>query len=327
MKRLGPRCRWMIPLILSGLLLAAGCISPQIHLLSGGGGALREVTLEGRGRDKVLMIPVTGVTSDGPRRGLIGIQPGRVPEIVARLRKAETDPAVGAGVLKIDSPGGSATASDLLYHEILRFKDRTGIRVVAALMNVAASGGYYVALPADRIIAHPTTVTGSVGVILMRPTVAGLMDKLGVAVSLNKSGENKDMGSPFREITAEEQRMLQLVVERLAGQFLDRVIKHREIDKADLGEIASARIFLAEDARVLGLIDGIGYLDDAVTAARELAGLPPDARVVAYRRREIPDDTVYGPAASAGELSPSIKVPGLDLPTTGFYYLWPAAVR
>jgi len=193
-------------------------------------------------------------------------------------------------------------------------------------MNVAASGGYYVALTADRIIAHPTTVTGSVGVILMRPTVAGLMDKLGLGVSLNKSGENKDMGSPFRDVTAEEQRMLQLVVERLAGQFLDRVLEHRTIDKADLEEIASARIFLAEDARDLGLIDEIGYLDDAVTAARELAGLPSDARVVAYRRREIPNDTVYGSAASADRLPFSLESLGLDFPTTGFYYLWPAAI-
>ena len=107
-------------------------------------------------------------------------RPSQVQEVVSRLRRAEKDEEVKAVLLEINSPGGSITASDILYHEIMDFKERTGARVVAALMDVAASGGYYIALPADRIIAHPTTITGSVGVILVQPKVTGLMDKLGL---------------------------------------------------------------------------------------------------------------------------------------------------
>jgi protease-4 len=126
-----------------------------------------------------------------------------VQEFVSQLRLAEKDKKIKALLLKIDSPGGSVIASDIVYNEILAFKKRTGAKVVVAMMGVAASGGYYISLPADTIVAHPATITGSIGVIFFRPKVTGLMGKIGVGVEVNKSGKNKDIGSPFRQTTAE----------------------------------------------------------------------------------------------------------------------------
>ena len=125
-------------------------------------------------------------------------------------------------------------------------------------MNVAASGGYYVALPADYIIAHPTSVTGSIGVIFLRPKVYGLMEKIGVDVAVNTSGQNKDMGSPFREATEEEKEIFQTLTDSLGTRFTDLVLKHRQIDSEKFEEITSARIFLAQEAKDRGLVDESG---------------------------------------------------------------------
>ena len=232
-----------------------------------------------------------------------------------------------AVLLEINSPGGSITASDVLYHEIMDFKERTGAKVVAAMMDVAASGGYYIALPADRIVAHPTTITGSVGVILMQPKVAGLMDKLGLSVEVNKSGSEKDIGSPFRPSTAEEQKIMQGLTDDLGGRFLKLVARHRQIGPEDLAKVAKARIYLAPEALQLKLIDAVGYLKDALSDAKALAGLPKDAKVVVYRRTKYANDNVYNTSltTSTGAVPPLVE---MNLPeilpplTPGFYYLW-----
>ena len=254
-----------------------------------------------------------------------------VQEIVSQLRKAEDDPEVKAVLLKIDSPGGSVIASDLIYNEIMAFKQRKKAKVVAAMMGVAASGGYYIALPADFILAHPTTVTGSVGVLFLNPNVSGLMEKIGVDVNVSKTGENKDMGSPFRQATEEEQGIIQDIVDRLGAQFLDHIAEHRKLGPNRLKEISSARIYLADDALKLGMVDSIGYLDEAVSRAKKLADLPEDAKVVVYRRTEYPDDNLYNTSLSRYEgRSPSIisleLLPSFSKLQTGFYYLWQAAV-
>jgi protease-4 len=250
-----------------------------------------------------------------------------VQEIVSQLRKAENDPEVKAVLIKIDSPGGSAIASDLIYNEIVAFKKRKEAKVVVAMMGVAASGGYYIALPADFILAHPTTVTGSVGVLFIRPDVTGLMKKIGVDVSVSKTGKNKDMGSPFRQATEEEKEITQDLIDQLAARFLDRIAKHRKLDPKKLKEISSARIYLANEALKLGLVDRIGYLDEAVSEAKKLAELPQDAKVVVYRRTEYPDDNLYNTSTSRYE-GRGLSIISLDLPgslvplQTGFYYLW-----
>ena len=320
---------WIL-LPLSIWLVFSGCAAPRITLVTGDSVPLREVTLEGTEKEKVVVIPVRGKIDDAPKAGLFQEKPSMLQEFVAQLRKAERDDQVRAILLKIDSPGGSVTASDLLYHEIAAFKNRTGKQVVAVLMNVAASGGYYMALPADHIIAHPTTLVGSVGVIFLQPKVTGLMEKIGVGVDVSKSGKNKDMGSPFRKTTPDEKIMFQELTDRLAKRFLDLVRQHRKLDKQALAEVATARIYLADEALERKLVDQVGYLNDAVEKARNIAGLSPESRVVVYRRSEYPNDTVYNTRTS-WEGGQGVSLVDLDLPASmsdmqaGFYYLWPAA--
>lgn len=314
-------------LLLAFLAAVAGCAAPRIKLFPSQADPLQESVLEGRSEEKVLVIPVRGVISDQPEEGFMRTRPSVVQETVSHLRKAAADGKVKAVVLQLDSPGGSVTASDILYREIGDFKEKTRRPVVAVLMNVAASGAYYAALAADRIIAHPTTLTGSVGVIFMRPKVVGLMEKLGVGVEVTKSGRSKDIGSPFRTATEEEERILQAMTDRLGRRFLDLVARHRRLGAEPLAEVATARVFLAEEALALGLVDASGYMADALGEARRLAGLPAEAKVVVYRRVEFPDDNVYNPVTAyegsrpAALLDPGIGrfAPGLS---PGFHYLW-----
>lgn len=327
MKKMPPAMIWLMTLM---ILVITGCTTPRISLFGNNGQPLKEYTLQGKAGGKILLIPVKGRITDDIEAGLLRKKPSMVQEIVAQLRKAEKDAEVGAVLFTIDSPGGSTTASDVLYHEINRFKEKTGKKVVVAMMDVAASGGYYIALPADFILAHPTTVTGSVGVIFLQPKVFGLMDKVGVEVQVSKSGAEKDIGSPFRAATPEERRILQDLTDKLARRFLDLVAQHRRIDAKVLTEIASARVYLADEALRLGLVDRVGYLEDATDEARRLAGLDEDAKVVVYRREEYANDTPYNTetAWSGGE---RLSLVDLGLPLSmaelpvGFYYIWNAA--
>jgi protease-4 len=314
------------------IMIISGCAAPRISIFGNNDEPLEEYTLQGSTKGKVLLIPVKGKITDDVESGLIRKKPSMVQEIVAQLKKAENDKDVGAVLLVIDSPGGSVTASDVLYHEIVQFKEKTGRKVVAAMMDVAASGGYYIALPADAIVAHPTTITGSVGVLFLQPKVVGLMDKIGVEVQVSKSGANKDIGSPFRAATAQEKKILQEMTDKLARRFLDLVSQHRRIDAKRLAEIASANVYLAEEAQRLGLVDRVGYLSDAVEEAGRLAGLNKSAKVVVYRREKYENDTIYNMQSAWTGGDDRIVLIDLGLPTsmegelsTGFYYLWPTA--
>jgi protease-4 len=312
-------------------MIGVGCVGPRIKLFSDASDPLKEVVLEGTAREKIQVIPVTGIISDRPKRQTLRTTPSMVQEVVSHLQRAEKDDKVKVVLFKIDSPGGTTTASDILYQEIVSFKKRTGKKVVVCMMNLAASGGYYISLPADVIMAHPTTVTGSVGVILMRTNVAGLLEKIGVGVEVNKSGANKDMGSPFRPITPAEENMLQELADRLGRRFVDLVKQHRGLDGEELARVADARVFLAEDAVEVGLVDNIGYLPDAIAAAKAIVGLDDDARVVTYRRTDYPDDNIYNVLTSGTQTAamPLVDMGSIgDLLTldAGFYYLWPPAL-
>ena len=318
--------------IIGIVIFVIGCAGPRIRLFSDASDPLQETTLSGSGSDRILVIPITGIITDRPKSRFMGAMPSVVQEVVAHLQLAEKDDRIKAVLLKIDSPGGTTTASDMLYHEIAAFKERTGRKIVVCMMNLATSGGYYISLPADTIVAHPTTVTGSVGVILMRPEMSGLMEKIGVAVQVNKSGENKDMGSPFRPITPAEENMLQELTDTLGRRFVDLVKKHRGLDGEALMRVADARIFMAADARDLGLVDKIGYVQDALSEARQLATLDEDARVVTYRRTRFPDDNLYNTLTSGTQaaFAPQLLDMGFagDLLALepGFYYLWPQSL-
>lgn len=319
--------------LIAGMLvlsLLTACAGPQVKLFTDATDPLKEFTIEGSGGDKILLVPIRGLISDNPKKGLLSSSPSMVQQVVSQLKKAEQDKRIKAVLIKINSPGGSITASDLLYHEILSYKERTNAKVIVCMMDMAASGGYYMSLPADMIMAHPTSLTGSVGVIFLQPKVMGLMDKLGLGVDVKKYGKNKDMGSPFRESTEEEQKLFQITINHLGERFTSLVKKHRKLDPQGLAEISTARLFLAEEALKLGLIDKIGYLSDAVKETKLLAGLPGDARVVLYRRAEHPDDNLYSIAGVATEDS-RLSLINIELPeslnlSTGFYYIWPGAI-
>ena len=321
----------MVVVAVGVMLFLIGCQAPKIRLFPSAADPLEEYTLEGEAKGKVLVIHIRGLISDAPRRQFVTTRPSMVQEVVSQLRKAEKDSDIKALLLKINSPGGSATATDILYNEIVAFKTKTQAKVVVAMMDVAASGGYYLSLPADHILAHPTSVTGSVGVLFVRPDVSGLMDKIGVAVEVSKTGQNKDMGSPFRQATVEENRIIENLIDQLGKRFLDRIAEHRKIDAQRIEKISSARIYLADDALKLGMVDQVGYVGDAVSKAKNLADLPENAKVIVYRRTEYPDDNVYNTATSQFEGRGPSSV-SLDLPVSfapyqaGFYYLWQPGV-
>lgn len=304
----------VVPLLLAGCSLSID-LTPRIK-------PFEEKTVEGAGREKILLLDLSGVFAEEPLLTLQG-RP-RVP-LLARVReeleKAEADPRVKALVLRINSPGGTVTASDILYREILRFKTARKVPVIAVLMDVAASGGYYVALAADRIIAHPTAVTGSIGVIMLTVNAEGLLQKIGVTPTAIKSGELKDMGAPFRPLSPEERAIFQSVIDQLHARFVSLIVRERKLSEERVRAVADGRILTASEARALGLVDAVGYLDEAVAAARQAAGLG-EAKVVVYHRPRQYRATVY----SAAEPDP----PGLSIADLArlivagprFLYLW-----
>ena len=198
---------------LCSLFLLSACSAPRLNILDTTPNPLQEYTLEGTGKDKILIIPVNGMISDSPKQDLFMTKPSLVEQVVVQLNKARSDSQIKAVLLKVNSSGGTITASDLLYHEIASYKAKTGNKIAVIMMDLAASGAYYISLPADMIMAHPTTITGSVGVIFMRPKAVGLMNKIGLGVEINKYGKNKDMGSPFRESNDEEKALMQNTVD------------------------------------------------------------------------------------------------------------------
>lgn len=313
-------------ILLSSMLCAC---QPKMNLFPDGTDPLLEHTLQGEGPDKVLLISIDGTISDDPKRGLFGYAPSLVQEVSSRLQLAEQDKDIKGLVIKVDSPGGTITASDILYNEIMRFKRKTGIKVVVSMMDVAASGGYYVSLAADEIMAHPTTLTGSIGVIFIRPKVQGLMDKIGVSVEVSKSGRNKDMGFPFKPDTDEQKKIIDSIISDYAHRFQQLVRRHRSIPEKELEQVFTARIYSAAEAEKNGLVDSIGYLPQAIEKVCELAEIPENSQVITYHRKEYPDDTMYN-SIGTRTISPAlinIDAGNLLPPKAGFHYLWLPAVR
>jgi protease-4 len=314
----------MRTLVLVATLLLTGCsvisldLTPRIR-------PLEEETVEGRGDAKVLLLDVSGFLSDETPSGVltIGTPPPRVPMLVRlreELKKAAADPKVRALVVRINSPGGTVTASDIIFHELEAFKRTSGRPVVAALMDVAASGGYYVALAADTIVAHPTTVTGSIGVIMISLNAEGLLQKVGVDAAAIKSGERKDMGSPFRQLTPEERAIFQSVIDELHRQFVAKLVDRRRIAPAIAAGLADGRIYTAEQALGHRLVDRVGYIPDALEVARRAAGVD-EARVVVYKRPREYRATYYARAQTeAGTFEMLSRLVGLGGPK--FLYLW-----
>jgi protease-4 len=322
--------KWYSIILLLVLILTSACGGPRIKLFSDATEPLKEFTLEGRGSDKILLIPMHGIITDTPKERFLAQSQSMVEKVVSQLNKAEKDDHIKAVLFEINSPGGTITASDILYHEISSFKERTGKKIVVSMMDLATSGAYYVSLPADLVTAHPTTVTGSVGVLFLQPKITGFMEKIGLSVDVKKFGKNKDMGTPFRDSSEDEQRFMQKSVDDMGGRFIRLVQKHRKPKEQEMAEISTARIFLADDALKLGLVDKVCYLRDAIRESKKLAGIAADARVVVYRRTELSEDNYYNTSSAASE-GLNISAVNIELSEifglkTGFYYIWPGAI-
>jgi len=310
----------LVPVLAAAL---AAC-SPRINLDFLGEDKLQEVVLlPSDARDKVLMIDIDGTISSALETSFFGREKSVVARVFERLERAAADPAVKAVILRLDTPGGEVTASDIIYHEILRFKERTGRPVVGLMMSVAASGGYYVASACDLIIAHPSTLTGSIGVISIFPSIESLMTKVGVKVNVIKSGPAKDSGSPFRDMTADEKTMFQGIIDEYYAGFLAVVAKGRQGKlTGDLKTIADGRVYTAPQALKLGLVDGLGYFEDAFGKARDLAGIER-AKLVSYTYYPKTKTNIY--ASQLGNYSPldaKVVEAIVGALKTGFYYLW-----
>lgn len=321
------RRRIFLAAALALVAVGSGCIFLPGNLPFGRRGPLEEKTLKGKGRDKVLLLDISRVITGQEHKGPLGLRTreSTVARLEEELRKAGSDRRVRALVLRINSPGGSVTASDTIYRELRRFREKHDVPIVAALGEVAASGGYYVALAADEIVAQPTTVTGSIGVIMLRLDLSGLLGKIGVRDETQKAGEKKDLLSPLRPPTPAERAIIQSILDDLHARFVSLVAKRRpQVSRDQLATIADGRILSAVQAKQAGLVDRVGYLDEAIARARKLAGLKK-ARVVTYRRPDEYRENIYfraGPPLGPASVLPPSLAGLLSASGPQFMYLW-----
>ncbi|MDH4068275.1 MAG: signal peptide peptidase SppA [Dehalococcoidia bacterium] len=220
--------------------------------------------------DKIVVVPLTGSITTGDSASSSGstITPGLVRNYLA---KAESDKAVKAIVFRIDSSGGEIEPCQEILLEIERTKETKTI--VVSMGGTAASGGYYISTPADKIVALPTTQTGSIGVISSAVNIKGLLEKLGIEVEIFKGGKYKDMYWGFRELTPEEEEIMQEMVDEYYEQFIDVVAERRGLSEEAVRELATGQLYSGTKAKELGLVDELGDLDTAIDLALQLAGI------------------------------------------------------
>ena len=230
-------------------------------------GELKEVTIKGEGPGKILLVNVDGVINNQKDKTFSGstVGLGMVEKIRSIVEKAEKDDEIKALLIKINSPGGTVTASDIIFHLLKTYKEKRKVRIYIQVMDLAASGGYYIALAGDEIIAHPTSLIGSIGVIALKVNLQELMAKIGVSWEIVKSGDKKDFMSPFRSFTKEERELFQETIDRFHNRFVTLIAENRSaLNISQVQSLADGRVFDAEQAKDLKLIDHIGYITDTV---------------------------------------------------------------
>jgi protease IV len=221
-----------------------------------------------------------GSLSLAEKVGLVTIEGiiGDSGDIIDQIDEFSDNAAIRAVVLRIDSPGGSVAPSQEIYQAVRELRKKK--KVVASMGSVAASGGYLIAVGADRIVANPGTLTGSISAVMHYANVEELMKKVGVSSSAIKSGKFKDIGSPVRPMTAEERSLMQGIVDDICDQFVGTVAENRKIPLPKIAGLADGRVFTGRQAMELGLIDELGGLQDAVLLAGRLAGINGKPEVV-----------------------------------------------
>ena len=230
------------------------------------------------------IIYVSGsIVSGGSSSDLLGGVTAGSHTIMDQIRRAKDDPKVKAVVIRINSPGGSAAASQEIGDEIIKLRE-AGKIVLTSMGDMAASGGYWIAATTDRIMANSTTLTGSIGVITQLQNLQELYDRLGISFETFTSGPHKDMGSAARSLTEEEREIFQVMVDDIFQQFVDIVAQGRHLPKEEVEELADGRIFTGRQAQELGLVDDLGNFHDALDLAADLAGLGTDYRTLEFTR-------------------------------------------
>jgi protease-4 len=221
--------------------------------------------------DKVALVRIEGmlVTSDAA---------------VEEISDYAEDSSIKAIIVRVESPGGGVVASQEIYNALMNAR-KDGKKVVISMGAVAASGGYYIAAAADRIVANPGTLTGSIGVKMEFANLEKLFEKIGIKGQVVKAGAYKDIGSPFRDMTAEEKQLLQTVIDDVHDQFIEAVAKGRNLPESDVRSIADGRIFTGRQALQLKLVDQLGDLEDSIQAAADLAGIKGKPKVVRKEER------------------------------------------
>lgn len=293
-------------------------------------GPLSEVTVESEGTAKALLISVEGAITSEDSRSLFGGSGNTVDEIRRQLKKAaHEESGIKAVILRVNSPGGGATASDTIYHELKSFREKTGIPIVAFFQDVAASGGYYISMAADEIVAQPTSITGSIGVIAVFMDATGLMDKIGVKAHVVRSSDFKASGHPLIEKSEADLQQARTVISQMQEQFIGVVTSGRKnLTPESVRKASDGQVHMGAAAKELGLVDHIGYFEAARDRAAALAGVSK-VKVVTYST--VQNDTgrtVYtAPSVSESGQTPSISIDvarqlGLTNGTSRFLYYW-----
>ena len=315
-------------LLILSLWVFSGCMCLNVSLLPELK-PLEEKVLEGRGKPKILLLDLDGVISFEEEADELKLttMPSKVAFFREALRKAEEDSDIAGVMVRINSPGGTVTASDTIYHEIISFRQKMKIPVHAYIMEVGTSGGYYVASACDRIIATPTAITGSIGVIAMKFDAEGLFSKIGISGETYKSGPKKDFWSPFRPSTADEKKMLQDMVDKLYARFVEVVFANRQklLTEQEVRTLADGRILTAGEALETRLIDQVAYLDGAIDSMKKTLNIER-VRVVTYVRPKTFKSNIYSQTPPAGpQVINLISIDAKELflfPRMKFMYLW-----
>lgn len=316
--------------LLAGLLAAGGCAPTGLLIKPV---VIREKLAEKTVHrdegfwisDKVVVIDIDGVIMNQRSTSMFSSGENPVSLFIEKIDKAEKDCNVKALILRINSPGGGVTATDIMYRRLMRFKKERNVPVIAVIEDVGASGGYYLACGADKIVAHPTSITGSIGVIVQTLSFAGTMQKIGLTSKAITSGPRKDMASPLKPLDPEDEKILQSIVDDFYGRFVAVVDKGRpSLSTQRVKTLADGRIYTAAQAQDNGLVDMLGDMNDVIELAKKQSGVSR-ARVVIYDRPMGYRANVYSQHPNVAPQINLINITAPDLLTMTqpqIMYLW-----